>query len=217
MFKSRDKTTDIDLSKTYAQATDNITISYSNQPFRVGERIDLTFSSPSPSSANLVDGTYDVFSIASNNNSFTVKAPNSQTATGNVQVKATYAPAIIVGTKSWSMTISKDVQETTVQSSTSRTYIPSLISGEGSATIMYDTAYDTQRLAGIPTYEFMKGVLLPEGGIADAKFELYPKSSISKKIVFKGLITSAEYGAAVGEVQEFNVSFISSDTIASDI
>jgi hypothetical protein len=38
-----------------------------------------------------------------------------------------------------------------------------------------------------------------------------------KKISFAGVITNAEYGATLGEVQIINISFITSGTITSAI
>ena len=40
---------------------------------------------------------------------------------------------------------------------------------------------------------------------------------LQKKISFAGIITNAEYGATLGEVQVINISFITSGTITSAI
>ena len=48
--------------------------------------------------------------------------------------------ADIAGTRSWSLSVSKDTLETTVQGNTSKTFIGGLISGEGSAELIYDNA-----------------------------------------------------------------------------
>ena len=55
--------------------------------------------------------------------------------------------ADISGTRSWSLSVSKDTLETTVQGNTSKTFIGGLISGEGSAELIYDNAGNSDYLA----------------------------------------------------------------------
>ena len=119
--------------------------------------------------------------------------------------------ADIAGTRSWELSVSKDTLETTVQGNTSKTFIGGLISGEGSATLIYDNAGNSDYLA------FVEDVLTT-GDAGDALFELFPDSSASsKKLAFSGIITNATYGAAMGETQEINISFITTGAITSDI
>ena len=57
---------------------------------------------------------------------------------------------------------------------------------------------------------------IPEKILND--IELFPDSAQSaKKFGFSGIITSAEYGATLGEVQIINISFITSGAITSAI
>ena len=57
---------------------------------------------------------------------------------------------------------------------------------------------------------------LPESVLNE--IELFPDSATSaKKISFAGIITNAEYGATLGEVQVINISFITRGTITSAI
>ena len=115
-------------------------------------------------------------------------------------------------TRSWSLTINKDTHETTKQGDTSKTFIGGLISGEGSVELLYNPS---ETGAGYTT--FIDDVLTT-GDSADALFELFPDSNTSaKKISFAGIITSAEYGATLGETQLINVSFITSGAITSAI
>ena len=115
-------------------------------------------------------------------------------------------------TRSWSLTINKDTHETTKQGDTSKTFIGGLISGEGSVELLYNPS---ETGAGYTT--FIDDVLTT-GDSADALFELFPDSNTSaKKISFAGVITSAEYGATLGETQLINVSFITSGAITSAI
>lgn len=119
--------------------------------------------------------------------------------------------ALITGTKSWSLSVSKDTIETTVQGKTSKEFVGGLISGEGSATLIYDNAGDAAYLS------FVEDVLTTNDN-ANASFELFPdKDASAKKLHFAGIITGAEYGATLGELQEINISFITSGAITSDI
>ena len=119
--------------------------------------------------------------------------------------------ADIAGTRSRSLSVSKDTLETTVQGNTSKTFIGGLISGEGSAELIYDNAGNSDYLA------LVEDVLTVNDG-GDALFELFPDSSASsKKLAFSGIITSAEYGATLGETQLINISFQTTGAITSDI
>ena len=119
--------------------------------------------------------------------------------------------ADIAGTRSWSLSVSKDTQETTVQGNTSKTFIGGLISGEGSAELIYDNAGNSDYLSFVED-------ILTTGDAGDALFELFPDSSASsKKLAFSGIITNAEYGATLGETQLINISFITTGAITSDI
>ena len=119
--------------------------------------------------------------------------------------------ADISGTRSWSLSVSKDTLETTVQGNTSKTFIGGLISGEGSAELIYDPS-------GNSDYQAFIDDVLVTGDAGDALFELFPDSGQSaKKISFAGIITNAEYGATLGEIQEVNITFISNGAITSAI
>ena len=117
----------------------------------------------------------------------------------------------VLGTREWSMSITKDTQETTVQGDTFKSFVGGLIEGEGSAVLQYDNA------ASGETATFMDGVLTT-GDTATAAFELFPDSaSGTKKISFSGLITNFEQGSALGDVSTINITFKPSGTITSAI
>ena len=119
--------------------------------------------------------------------------------------------ADISGVRSWSLSITKDTMETTVNGDTSKTFIGGLISGEGSAELIYDPS-------GNSDYQAFIDDVLVTGDAGDALFELFPDSNTSaKKISFAGIITSAEYGATLGEIQIINISFITTGAITSAI
>ena len=115
-------------------------------------------------------------------------------------------------TRSWTLSVSKDTLEATKQGDTAKTFIGGLISGEGSAELLYDP---DETGAGYTT--FIDDVLTT-GDNGDALFELFPDSSTSaKKISFSGIITSAEYAATLGETQLINISFITTGEITNAI
>ena len=115
-------------------------------------------------------------------------------------------------TRSWSLSVSKDTLEATKQGDTAKTFIGGLISGEGSAELLYNPS---ETGAGYTTFI---DDILTTGDNADALFELFPdRDTSAKKISIAGIITSAEYGATLGEVQIINISFQTSGTITSAI
>ena len=117
----------------------------------------------------------------------------------------------VLGTREWSMSITKDTQETTVQGDTFKSFVGGLIEGEGSAVLQYDNA------ASGETATFMDGILTT-GDNATASFELFPDSaSGTKKISFSGLITGFEQGSAIGDISTINITFKPSGTITSAI
>ena len=119
--------------------------------------------------------------------------------------------AAVSGVRSWSLSITKDTMETTVNGDTSKTFIGGLISGEGSAELIYDPS-------GNSDYQAFIDDVITTGDAVDALFELFPDSAQSaKKIGFSGIITSAEYGATLGEIQIINISFITTGAITSAI
>ena len=119
--------------------------------------------------------------------------------------------ADVSGVRSWSLSITKDTMETTVNGDTSKTFIGGLISGEGSAELIYDPS-------GNSDYQAFIDDVITTGDAGDALFELFPDSAQSaKKIGFSGIITSAEYGATLGENQIINISFITTGAITSAI
>ena len=117
----------------------------------------------------------------------------------------------VLGTREWSMSITKDTQETTVQGDTFKSFVGGLIEGEGAAVLQYDNA------ASGETATFMDGIL-STGDPATASFELFPDSaSGTKKISFNGLITNFEQGSVLGDVTTINITFKPSGTITSEI
>ena len=117
----------------------------------------------------------------------------------------------VLGTRSWTMSITKDTQETTVQGDTFKKFVGGLIEGEGTAELVYDAAATGE------TATFMDGVLTP-GDLATAAFELFPdSSSATKKISFNGIITSFDQSSTLGEANTISITFKPTGTITSAI
>ena len=68
--------------------------------------------------------------------------------------------ADISGLRSWSLSITKDTQETTVLGNTSKSFVGGLISGEGSAELIYDPS-------GNSDYQAFIDDVLTTGGSMD--------------------------------------------------
>ena len=119
----------------------------------------------------------------------------------------------VLGTRSWSMSITKDIQETTVQGDTFKSFVGGLIEGEGTAELVYDNA------ASGETATFIDACLTT-GDAATASFELFPDNDSSagtKKISFNGLVTNFEQSSSLGDVNTITITFKPSGTITSAI
>ena len=114
--------------------------------------------------------------------------------------KATGTVATVASTTGWSFSLSKDVLDCTAHGATSRSYVGSFIDGSGSVDLLYTAS------SGDETQEFIKDVVTTEDP-ADAMFELYLDTSGNKKLQFKGIVTGAEFGTSVGDLQTVSVSF----------
>lgn len=117
----------------------------------------------------------------------------------------------VLGTTSWSFSMSKDLQEITAQGDTFKQFTGGLIEGEGSAELLYDDA------ASGETATFIDGALVT-GDAGTASFELFPdSSSASKKISFNGIITNFEQSSSLGEANTISITFKPTGTITSAI
>ena len=113
--------------------------------------------------------------------------------------------------RSWSLSVSKDTQETTKMGDTSKSFVGGLISGEGSATLLYNPS-------GNSDYQSFIDDVLTTGDAGDALIELFPDSATSaKKISSSIIIDSADYSATLGEIEEIAITFTTTGTITSAI
>jgi hypothetical protein len=116
----------------------------------------------------------------------------------------------IASTRAWSMTIEKDVLETTVLGATYKANIGGLVAGSGSVELIYSASSADE------TNAFIKAANNPtdQGGAA---FELFLDTTGTKKILFNGLITSADYSATVGELEVITCNFVTNGAITTSI
>jgi hypothetical protein len=119
--------------------------------------------------------------------------------------------ATVVGTRSWSLTITKETYETTDHGDTFRNFIGGLISGSGTIEIVYDPDATNQP-------EIIEDVIKTNDAV-DASFELFTTGTTSgtDSVSFNGIITDMEITSTVGELVIATCSFVTSGTITSNL
>lgn len=119
--------------------------------------------------------------------------------------------ATIVGTRSWSLTITKETYETTDHGDTFRGFIGGLVSGSGTVELVYDPDATGQAA-------FIEDVVTTSDP-ADATFELFTTgtSAGTDSVSFAGIITSMEITSTVGELVVVSCDFVTSGTITSNL
>lgn len=116
----------------------------------------------------------------------------------------------VAAVRSWSMTVEKDVLETTSQGATYKANVGGLIAGTGSMELMYDAPSAGDKLDLITDINTATDA-------GNASVELYLDETGGKKIVGSIVITSTEYSATVGELEVVTVSFTMNGTITLTI
>jgi len=119
--------------------------------------------------------------------------------------------ATVVGTRSWSLTITKETYETTDHGDTFRNFIGGLISGSGTIEIVYDPDATNQP-------EIIEDVIKTNDAV-DASFELFTTGTTSgtDSVSFNGIITDMEITSTVGELVIATCNFVTSGTITSNL
>ena len=131
---------------------------------------------------------------------------------GAVQFAATGSSnATVVGTRSWSLSTTKETLDTTKQGDTFRSFIGSLISGSGTVELVYDP--DATGQSG-----FLEDVITAADP-ADATFELFTTGTTagSDSVSFAGIITDMEITSNVGELVVVSCSFITSGAVVMNL
>jgi len=116
----------------------------------------------------------------------------------------------IAAVRSWSMTVDKESLEVTDHGDTFRAYVGGLIGGNGTLEVLYDAPGAGDKL------DLIKEVVTASDP-ANAELELYLDEAGDKKITCTALVTNAEYGATVGELQVVSVNFTANGTITLSI
>ena len=118
--------------------------------------------------------------------------------------------AAITSTRSWSLTVEKESLDTTALGATYRANVGGLISGSGTCEILYTASSSDE------TNVFIEHVnTVTDEGIA--LFELFLDTTGTKKVSFRGVVTSAEYSATVGEIEVITLNFVTNGAITLDI
>ena len=131
---------------------------------------------------------------------------------GTVQFDAAGSSnATIVGTRSWSLTITKETLDTSKHGDTFRSFVGSMVSGTGTVELVYDP--DATGQAG-----FIEDIVTT-ADTADATFELFTTGTTTgtDSVSFAGIITDMEITSTVGELVIVNCSFTTSGTITSNL
>lgn len=114
----------------------------------------------------------------------------------------------ITSTRSWSLTIDKEVLETTVMGDTYGGNVGGIITGSGSVEVIYTASSSDETAAFIDHIN----TATDEG---TASFELFLDTSGDKKISFDGVVTSADLSATVGEIEIITVNFTTNGAITT--
>ena len=131
---------------------------------------------------------------------------------GSVQFDAAGSTnATIVGTRSWTLNITKDTLDVTDHGDTFRSFVGSLISGSGTVELVYDP--DATGQSG-----FIEDIMTT-GDTADATFELFTTGSTTgtDSVSFAGIITSMDISSTVGDLVIVTCNFVTSGTITSNL
>lgn len=131
---------------------------------------------------------------------------------GSVQFDAAGSTnATIVGTRSWTLNITKDTLDVTDHGDTFRSFVGSLVSGSGTVELVYDPDATGQAA-------FIEDVI-NTGDTADATFELFTTGSTTgtDSISFAGIITSMDIASTVGDLVVATCNFVTSGAITSNL
>ena len=119
--------------------------------------------------------------------------------------------ATVVGTRSWTLNITKDTLDVTDHGDTFRAFVGSMISGSGTVELVYDP--DATGQAGL-----IEDVIKTNDG-ADASFELFTTGTTTgtDSVAFGGIITSMDIASTVGDLVVATCNFVTSGTITSNL
>ena len=105
----------------------------------------------------------------------------------------------LAAVRAWSVTLEKESLDCGAHGDASQKYIGGRVGGSGSCELFYDAPSGDK-------LDLIKEVVTTDDP-ANAFVELYLDESGGKKITGSVLVTGAEYGASVGELETVSVSF----------
>mgnify|MGYP003676566089 CR=1 FL=1 len=119
--------------------------------------------------------------------------------------------ATVVGTRSWSLSTTKETLDTTKHGDTFRSFIGSLISGSGTVELVYDPDATGQAT-------FIEDIITAADP-ADATFELFTvgTSTGTDSVSFAGIITDMEITSTVGELIVVSCNFVTNGAITMNL
>ena len=106
----------------------------------------------------------------------------------------------IAAIRSWSSSLTKESLSVDAHGDTSHAFIGGMLGGSGSIEVLYDAPGSGDKL------DLIKEVITTDDP-ANAFVELYLDESGGKKITGSVLVTGAEYGASVDELETVSVNF----------
>ncbi len=121
------------------------------------------------------------------------------------------ALATVLGTRSWTLNITKETLDTSVHGNTFRQFVGSMISGSGTVELVYDP--DATGQAGL-----IEDVI-KQNDAADASFELFTTGTNTgtDSVSFGGIITSMDIASTAGDLVVATCNFVTSGAITSNL
>jgi hypothetical protein len=126
---------------------------------------------------------------------------------GSVKFNSTGGTAAtIVKVTEWTISVEKQIYETTQINDTYSKKCGGLISGSGTVNLIY-TGDNNSFIEAVNT----------SSDAGQALFELYLSETDTKRIVFNGIITKASYSASVEDISKMSCDFVTNGTITLDL
>ena len=119
--------------------------------------------------------------------------------------------ATIVGTRSWTLNVTKETLDTSKHGDTFRSFVGSMVSGSGTVELVYDPDATGQAA-------FIEDVVTTADP-ADATFELFTTGTTSgtDSVSFAGIITSMDIASTAGDLVVATCNFVTSGAITSNL
>ena len=119
--------------------------------------------------------------------------------------------ATVVGTRSWTLNITKETLDTSVHGNSFRQFVGSMISGSGTVELVYDP--DATGQAGLIED------IVKTNDAADASYELFTTANTAStdSVSYGGIVTSMDIASTAGDLVVATCNFVTSSTITSNL